>query len=810
MPDKTQLQYPSACHLSLRVLAGIVLLSGVGTAAMAQSTATGVTPPAADSQSQLQEIVVTAQKRSENVQKVPLSIVAISSEALVVAGISSPSSLTKLAPSLQVAVSAYASDVSFRIRGFGSPGNSAVDSDVATYVDGVVIARPGAVVSSMLDVRSIEVLSGPQGTLFGRNAAMGAVSINTNNPSSKRSLDATVEGSNYGTYKGNVVLNVPVTDNFAVRAAGQVSHTNGIYHNLYDHKTYGESTSYVGRISAKWDITPDVSWIVRADGSKTTGDGVVGEGVVSTASSSQIAALNGFVSHFGGTAPVEGKTPSYTFNQYVGSAFLHDSQVGITSDLSWSVSPKLTVRLIDSYHDWRNEQKTGDSIGTTVDLVDVRVKTTSKSQSHELQLVSAPGAYLGGKLGFNVGLYYFHEDFSISQNFNLGSQFCGAVYGSAPQQLAACLAAPQTNAGATDLSQKTTSLGAYGQINYAIVPTVNLTLGIRGTSDKKTGVLTQVTANPLGVAPFITAEGPDALYYKQTKPSYRASLSWQATPDIMLFTTYSTGYKAGGFNASFSPTALGSAARTFRSESVSDIEVGVKSSLFDRKLTFNASLFNTKLKDFQDRSYNGFAFLERNAGSVRSRGVDVDGRFRPVRDVTFSYGVTYLDSIYTSDTGAPGLEGCTGVVTTTVNGVSTSTGCATVQDLTGRPLEYAPKIHGNIGVNWDFGEIKGYKLTFNASETYTSSFYTTNTDNPQSKLPGYETTDLRLAVRSPDQRWELAVFGTNVFDKKYYVSAIAQPLAAQMGANNTTTGATIFRGFLGDPARYGLRLSFHM
>ena len=799
MQAGTERQYPCAKRLSFRVLSGMVLLSATATGAMAQPAAASVSQPP-EQQNQLQEIVVTAQKRSENVQKVPLSIVAISSEALVVAGVNSPSSLTKLAPSLQVAPSAFASDVSFRIRGFGSPGNSAVDSDVATYIDGVVIPRPGAVVSSMLDIRSIEVLSGPQGTLFGRNAAMGAVSINTNNPSLKQSIDATVEGGSYGTFKGTLVLNVPVTDNFSVRAAGQVAHTNGIYHDLYDHKTYGKSTSYVGRISTKWDITPDVSWIGRADGSKTTGDGVVGEGVVPTASAGQIAALNGFVSHFGGTPPVEGNKPSYTFNQYVGSPFLHDSQVGITSDLSWSVSPKLTLRLIDSYHDWRNEQKTGDSIATTLDLVDVRVKTTSKSQSHELQLVSAPGAYLGGKLGFNVGLYYFRESFYISQNFNIGSQFCGLLYGfAAPQLVGPCLAAPQANAGSTNLSQTTNSLGAYGQINYAIVPTVNLTLGIRGTSDKKTGVLNQITPNLLGAAPFITAEGPDSLYFKQTKPSYRASLSWQINPDIMLFTTYSTGYKAGGFNATFSPVALGSAARTFRSETVDDIEVGVKSTLLDRKLTFNASLFDTKLKDFQDRSYNGFAFLERNAGSVRSRGVDVDGRFRPVQKLTFSYGVTYLDSIYTSDTGAPGLEGCTGAV-----------GCPLVQDLTGRPLEFAPKIHGNIGLNWDVGEIHGYQLSLNASETYTSSFYTANTDNPQSKLPSYETTDLRLAVRSPDQRWELAVFGTNVFDRKYYVSTIAQPLAAQMGANNTTTGATIFRGFLGDPARYGVRLSFHM
>ncbi len=99
--------------------------------------------------------------------------------------------------------------------------------------------------------------------------------------------------------------------------------------------------------------------------------------------------------------------------------------------------------------------------------------------------------------------------------------------------------------------------------------------------------------------------------------------------------------------------------------------------------------------------------------------------------------------------------------------------------------------------------------SFNASENFTSSFLTSNTDNPQSRLPAYETTDLRFAIHSPDDRWEFGIFGTNVFDKHYYTSTFAQPLASLMGANNPTTGATVYCGFLGDPARFGARVAVH-
>lgn len=785
--------------MNIRVLCTPFLFGSALSAGWAPAIAQGVA--ADDTGQELAEVIVTAQKRAENIQDVPLSIISVSGDALQAAGIRSPLDLGKVVPALRIYTgSIYTSGITIRIRGFGSAqGNTATDADVASYLDGAFVPRPGAILSSFLDINNVEVLSGPQGTLFGRNAAMGALSINTNAPSlDRKSLEGSVEGGSYGTYVLTGIANVPVNDEFAVRMAVKANHSDGLYSNVLDGKRYGRTNGLVGRLSAKWQIAPDLSWVVRADGSQTRGDGVTEEAVYTrTATPAQLDALSAFVIRNGGTPPVYRDPPAFQFNIYEPGPYIHDRQVGLTSDLGWNFSPQLTLRLIDNYRNWHDEQLAGDAIATSLDLSHSLLTTSSKSHSHELQLISTKDAYLNGKLGFTAGLYYFHEDFSLNVNLNNSPLFCSLLYAvRAPQLVAPCQAGPLVNAGYNNLQQASKNYAAYAQVNYLLLPTLELDLGVRVGSDKKSGVLNQVAFNPVTVAPLLVPEGPDSLSTSTNKPSVHASLSWHVTDKIMPFITYSTGYKSGGFNAGATAAVLGSALRTFEPETVQDYEVGVKSTLLDGKLVFNLTAFETKLHNFQDRSFNGTSFLVRNAGDVRSRGVDFNGQFRALANLDFTYGATYLDSIYSKNTSAPGLEGCTGLP-----------GCPTVQNLSGQPVGYSPKWNGNAGLSWKIGEFYGYATTFKAYENYTGSFLTANTNNPQSRLPSFATTDLRLTFTSADERWSVELFGTNVFDKHYYLYTLAQPLAAVMGINNTATGATVFRGFLGDPARFGVRLA---
>ena len=802
----------------------IAIALSVGTAQAQQAAATASSPSSAaaagtdsaSSSGQVEEIVVTAQKRAENIQNVPLSIVALSGAALARANVGDAVALQKLVPSLTITSTTFVSGVTIRIRGFGTAGNTATDSDVATYLDGIFIARPGAAISTFLDVGSVEVLNGPQGTLFGRNAAMGAISINTNAPSTSRtSLETTVQAGIHNTYSAQAVANLPLSDSFALRFAGKASHNGGIYHNLFDGQDYGRNNNYIGRLSAKWNVTPDLTWTVRGDYSHTDGDGVIPAAPFTrTASAAQLTALNAFSVRYGGAVPVETSSPSFTFNQRFAGSYLTDRQWGVTSDLSYAVAPKLTLRLLDSYRDWRDAQLAQDTIATSANAVGIVNDIRSKAQSHELQFISSKGAFLDNRLGVTAGLYYFKEDFNLNTDFDLGPDFCGIAYGArAPALVPTCNAGPLRPAGYNRFPQTTHSYAAYTQLNFQILPTVEADFGARRTWDRKSANYSSTQLNPTAAAALLVVENTP-LTYSNNNWSFRGSLSWQITNKVLAFATYSSGYKSGGFNSSAATANLGAANRTFNAETVRDLEVGVKSVFLDGKAQFNATFFNTTLDNFQDRSYNGLFFLTRNSGNVRSRGVDFDGQLRPIRNLSLTFSGTYLDSIYLTDVSAPPLEGCSAAAPSAacplllVGGVPVVPATTATQNLSGRTIGFAPKFKANGGFEFRIPIEGGYTGIFGGSGHYSSSFWTVNTLNPQSRLPGYATVDFNVGLSGPDGRWEVSVFGTNVFDKHYFVSLAPQTLGALIpGVNNPANGTTVFRGPLGDPSRYGVRLS---
>lgn len=768
-------------------------------ASLSALTASVCTLPARADADQIETITVTAEKRSENLQNVPLSIVAVSGEQLQASGVTNATQLGKIVPDLQISPLPQTAGITFRIRGFGSGANAAIDSDVAAYVDTAYIPRPGAIVSSFLDVKSVEVLRGPQGTLFGRNAAMGAISITTNAPSLEgRSLEASLEAGSYGLLSGEAIANLPVTDDFAIRLALSETHTNGFYTNRFDGKTYGGNDIPVGRLSAKWKITPNLSWTVRLDGSLMNGDGLRPLAVdTSTATAAQLAHMSAVIGVLGGTPPTLANPPSFTLNQRLDHPYLHDAQYGLTSDLDWNLQDDITLRLVDSYRNWSNRQGDGDVVWTTLDLLNRHQSFASKAQSHELQIITPKGAFLGHRLGFTAGLYYFQESYSLDEAVDLGHQFCAAVYGAAhPALVAPCMAFPQAGATAAPFHQDAESVASYFQINYSILQNLELDAGARQTWDTKTGSFVQNVYNPFAGAGVLRApENDPSLKFNDSRPSWRANLSWHITDDIMAFATYSTGYKSGGFNSA--PGAIVPPTRSFGSEMVDDYEVGVKSVWWNRKILLNATLFDTVLHNFQDRSFNGLSFVIRNAGSVRSRGLEAEGQVHAISHVDLNFGMDYLDSIYQSDKGAPGLDGCTGLP-----------GCPVVQDLSGRQLPFAPKWQGNIGVNLSSNPfLSGYTAILAINENLSSGYLSENNDSQQSHVAGYGVLDARLSLFSPDSNWQLDIYGQNLLDRHYFTLKVPTTLGAAFGVNNPVTGSTLYRGMLGDPRVLGVRLS---
>ena len=769
----------------------IAMISAMGISALGLATSAHAdqTPKAPVEASDANAIVVTAQKRSENVQKVPISIVAISGAGLRNANVENILDLPRLAPDLAIAKGAQASYTRVSIRGIGAASNTAVEPSVASFVDGVYIPRPGALLTNFMDMQGVEVLRGPQGTLFGRNASVGAISVQTATPKQEWSGVAGVEYGTANRRKVEGTINAPLAKNVAIRVAGMLQDQDGFWHNNLDGKTYGGTKNAAVRGSLKADFGK-LEWTVRADYAHTTGDGFANFAFdPNSVSPLQLATLQ---AHLGGQLPDTSLSDRNT-NQVVNAA-LDDRQWGVMSDLSLSLGD-YKLRLINSYRDWQSGQTDGDVAWLPISLVS-RVGTySSRSNNQELQIIS-PKDLLGGRLDFVGGLYYFGEDYATSEKFQQGSAFCAALVGPAhPGLLGPCnnLYANGGGVNATDLefNQSLQSYAAYAQANAKLLRDVKLTLGGRYTKDDKNGTFDQMVPNPF----FATLRAPenDVLQTSGSRFTGRASLNYTPTRDALFFANFSTGYKSGGFNSGGGVPALGSDLRTYAPETTTNYELGAKTSWFNRRLTANLTLYRMDIDGFQDRSFNGISFVVRNAGGLRHQGAEFESALTISPAIRLNASVSYLDSKFTNYTPASALPGLTGT-----------------QDLTGKPATFAPKWTGTVGAQVGTTLANtGMRWQMNTNLSFTSSYFDglVNDNNPQTIQPGYQLLSARLALFGKNDRWSVAVFGNNLTNTVYRLGSAYQLLGAQLGLNNGVfAGSTAIRELRADPRTIGAAL----
>ena len=772
------------------------------------------TPAETESNDDPTEIVVTAQKRVENVQDVPISVAAFSGEALTKANVETVQQLSKVVPNFSTTRASSTSSIRLNIRGVGAPGNAAIEPSVAAFLDGVYVPRAGSIISSFLDIESAEVLRGPQGTLFGRNASVGALSLRSATPKKEFSARLTGEVGSFDRYKLDGYVNVPLTDNVAVRVAGQGNWLGGYWKNRFDGKTYGEQDDYAFRGGVKADLGK-VEWIVRADYSKTNGDGVVNYDFdASSVSPAQLAALQ---VKLGGQLP-DTDLNDRTMNQYI-TADLKDRQYGIMSEGSLDVGGG-TLRMINSYRDWKSEQLDGDVVFLPVPLVSRVSDFGSKSDNHELQYISPVNEWLGGRLDLVGGLYYYHEKYQLGEQVNLNSQYCSILPAPfRPACNATLVAGMGVNATDQDVDQTTKSYAVYGQANFKIVDPLTLVLGGRWTKDKKSGSYSQVVNNPFAGTGILRA--PEVLTLPDVSDdrfTYRIGLNYKPMEGVLLFSSYSTGYKSGGYNSgggtpsltTFGPGGVVlSTKRLFGPETVKNYEVGVKSTWLDRKLTANLTFYRTDIDGYQDRSFDGVSFVIRNAGSLRQQGFEFDSVLRPVRHLALSASVAYLDSEFTDYQGGSGLPGCAPVAPVGIPAVCLPLpNQGQVQDLTGTRATFSPKWSGRVGLDWsgDFGGSGlGWNLNTNLSFVSDQNIGGVTDNNPQTIEDGYAVLGGRFTVNGRDDRWSVALFGNNLTNQQYAIARPYQTLGGALGLNNGEfPGSTAVRRTHADPRTFGV------
>lgn len=748
---------------------------------------------AQENNGRINRIVVTAQRRAEDVQDVPISITAYGSDFIEESGVQTIQDIALYAPNFNIATGSSASNQRITIRGVGSVANNAIEPSVGVFIDGVYYPRSGAVLGNLVDLETIEVLRGPQGTLFGRNTPVGALNVTTKGPSFS-GLEGHVQGG-YGAFNSVLLggsISAPISDNVAFRVSSQFTDRDGFGENLLTGEDVGERQDFSIRGKLAFEFSDQFSATISADYASVDFGGQTVELINGTESPQFLGTLAALFGPDATNLLTEDPFDQEIYQEHGDT--VDDEQWGVSLVAEYEFDSGLTIKSITSYREWEafNFEQ---ALRLPADVLPRITTFSTETFSQELQLLSPSGQ----TVEYVAGLFFYDEKYSIDQDFDLGPDFCIPVVAGLAGVPAAqgCLAQQQEAASDGQFDQELQSIAAYGQLTFNVTDTLSLTAGGRYTSDDKTADYTNVINNSLLIALGLRDNDAqldlDASEFGDTDAfTYFLNASYFVADDVMLFATTSTGFKSGGFNSEGSFPNLTREQRGFAPENTTNYEVGIKSQLFDRTLQLNTTVFRMDIEDYQDRSFDGLSFVTRNAGELRVQGIEMDFVWAPIDQLTFTGGASYLDTEFLEyEEGSP-LPG------------------GPVQDLTGESAHFAPDWQASLVADWtdDLGFWDGveYFLRGEVQHVGEQNVGTSTNLNPQSVQEDYQLFNARIGLRSFGNGWEIGLFGRNLTDKGFCLNIFEQPFGAQLGAVNPATNTTAQRCVVGQPRTYGVEL----
>ncbi len=545
--------------------------------------------------SSLEEITVTAQRRAENSQSVPISISVITAKASRELGIDDTSSLEAAVPGLEFTRSLNNATPALRGVGTNPAAPAGDESAVAMYVDGVYISSPAAVIFAFNNIDRIEVLKGPQGTLFGRNATGGVIQVITKDPTQAPSVDFDVGYGNYNTVTTNLYTTSGITPVVAADLA--VHYENEMAGWGRDLFTGQDAfTEYQGAVRTKWLFTPDDDTKITLSGDYDRGK--TSEGVAFHPVPGALF-LDGQTRYMGFNN-INSNPISYTDTYQYGTA------LKIDHDFSWAKLASITgYRQGSSYVEYDVDQ-------TPLPLENVAINSTDQTYTQELQLLSPTTS----SVQWIGGLYYFHDL---------------AKYD--PLAITGLALAPLTGIDIHN-AQSSTSYAGFGQATATVLLDTRLTLGLRYTVDHRHAY--GYEGSNFGNL----AAGDNSVDYPKT--TYRVALDHNFSAEVMSYFSYSTGFKSGVFNL----VAPGSA--PVQPETLDAYEIGLKNNLLDGRFRLNAALYYYKFHNLQVSILKNASTALENAAASESKGVDVDFEAAPYKNFRLRGAISWLDSTFTS------------------------------------------------------------------------------------------------------------------------------------------------------------------
>ena len=691
-------------------------------------------PAAADNSNELAEVVVSAQRRSENLQDVPISVEAFNANELAAAGITGTADLPVLTPGL-VFGSQDGTAQPF-LRGIGTvaigPG---IENPVALYVDNVYYGAAASGIMSFNNIEQVEVDKGPQGTLFGRNATGGLIQVTTKAPSQTFGGTVSATYGNYATAGTDAYITGGLTDDLAADLAVHFQHQGD---------GFGENVLTGQAVGKTQDLAARNKWLLKtSDGTEAT------------------LILDYGVTHFipnytsaPGTTPL-GPLPTPLSSQDVagyqpyGDTHQGGASLHVQQDLDFARFVSITAYRRSVLQVQGSAQLTEDpefSISSASTLKNAQL-------SQEFQVLSFPGS----RINWTTGTYLYMDDAGLTP----ATVTTGG------------LIAPLTYLDVYD-HQKAYSAALYGQATAEVADATNLTAGLRYTVERR-----DIRGNEtLGFPGDGSQVIPDAEHKIFDKPTWRIALDHHFDSDVMGYISYNRGFKSGGFNDTEFPTS------EFSPEVLDAYELGEKATILDHHLSLDASGFFYNYKNIQAFQYfeNGSAYVY-NAGAARLYGLDFDAKLKLSERLTLTGG---LEALHTAYTSFP-----TAAISTPVPGGGTS---YTIGSAKGNRLPLTPKVTLNISGDYAIPLGAYGELALNAAYSYSDGFF----GEPDNRLrqPAYHVVNAQIAWKSENQLYDVRFWGKNLTNAEYASSLGSQPNGDFAVFNPPRTyGVTVSRNF---------------
>jgi len=743
----------------------------------------------------LEEVIVTANRRAESLQEVPMSVSAFTGEFFQDTGVRNLSGLDQYTPNLRITEGTDSNSTSVRIRGIGSVStNTGIDPSVGIFIDGVFQGRTGMSVSDLMDIERVEVLRGPQGTLYGKNTAAGAISIITKTPASTFGAETELTYNSDQRLELRGMVNLPLGD------SGHATRLTGFYidgDHLYENTFTGEGLND----AFKWGLK---SRTLFNTGTDTAGDGL-GDFLLTLDYTREdtdccaVAALD-----YNGLSTINApgtNTPSQAFQDLVGrnangeliyqfSSFEESSGFappaatpfddnywldaettnfielgGVALEWNRDIARDNTLTFINAWRHYESDSAF-DGDFTAYNAVSSSIDIDFDQYSSELRLTS-PG---GETFDYQGGLFFFYSQLDSVGTFVQSREL---VINMGIDQFF-----PDGTLNTDTNAFKTTSYAAFGQVVWNITEKLSATFGLRYTHERKERKGSQIT-EPEALLDIPPVAGPDVVADDSrtddnVSPTLNLRYFFDAGP--MVYASVSRGFKSGGFNQR---REVAGSNGEFDEETATNYELGWKGTTADRRLQLNGAFYFVKYDDFQSQTFDGNDVRVTNAGSMQSYGSEIELVFVPTINLVLSSAIGYNKAEYEEfDNGQ-----CT-VEETVFNffirdgaqsgNPALAGGCN--QDLAGKPIDNAPE--------WTVSSFAQHEMTLGSNLTgvarvehnYIDSFFLDQDLDPNLKNDAVNLINLRYTLTNPARSWEAALWARNILDEEYLLFGIDIPV----------------------------------